>query len=133
MIECLIELIIEVAGDILFQVSAEVLAELGFECLENVVRPRREANPIYACLGLLFLGGLLGVAGGLVFPHRLLHVSRLPGLSLVLTPVGSGIVMHLFGTWRRSRGRNPTFLASFWGGVAFAFGLALARFLMLGR
>jgi hypothetical protein len=39
----------------------------------------------------------------------------------------------LFGQWRRRRGGDPTLLATFWGGALFAFAMAAARWLLIGR
>jgi len=133
MLEFLVELVIDIFGDILFQVVFEVVAEFGLESLINLLRPRKATNPVLAFLGLLFLGGVIGVLSGWIFPHRLFHPSPWPGLSLILAPIGTGLAMHLFGCRRNRRGGHPTFLASFWGGTAFAFGMALPRFLMIGH
>jgi hypothetical protein len=51
-------------------------------------------------------------------------------LSLVLAPLATGLVMHLYGRWRRGRGHDTTYLATFWGGSLLAFAMALTRFLM---
>jgi hypothetical protein len=56
-----------------------------------------------------------------------------PGVSLVLSPLSAGLVMKAFGDWRRRRGGDPSFLATFWGGALFAFSFALVRWLMVGR
>ena len=133
MLEFLAELIVEVLGDIIFQVVFEVLMEFGFESLSNVFQSRKKANPLLAASGLLLLGGALGLGFALLLPHRLVPTFRFPGLSLVLSPIGVGLLMHLFGTWRRKRGAVPTSLATFWGGAIFAFGMALVRWLMVGN
>ncbi len=38
-----------------------------------------------------------------------------------------------FGRLRRRWGGNPTYMASFWSGGAFAFATALVRWLMVGH
>jgi hypothetical protein len=133
MFEFLAELILEVFGDIIFQVVFEVLMEFGFESLSNLFRPRRHASPLFAACGLMLLGGALGLGFALLLPYRLVPTSRLPGLSLVLAPLGVGLVMQGFGMWRRKRGGTPTCLATFWGGAIFAFSMALVRWLMVGN
>lgn len=67
------------------------------------------------------------------FPERLLPPLPLSGVSLVLSPLAAGFVMKIFGDWRRRRGGDPSFLATFWGGALFAFSFALVRWLMIGR
>ena len=133
MLEFLVELILGVFGDIIFQVVLEVLAEFGLETLQNLFQPRRTAKPLLAACGLLLLGGALGLIFAGLVPHRLLQKPLLPGLSLALAPLGAGCLMHLFGLWRRKRGGHPTCLATFWGGAVFAFGMALVRWLIVGR
>ena len=45
-------------------------------------------------------------------------------------PILVGTLMLGFGVWRRMKGKTTTSLATCWGGAAFAFGIALARFLL---
>jgi hypothetical protein len=35
--------------------------------------------------------------------------------------------MHVYGSWRRRRGGDPSLLATFWGGATFALAMGLAR------
>ena len=41
----------------------------------------------------------------------------------------NGVVADALGDWRERRGRPRSYLATFWGGALFAFGMAGARFL----
>ena len=128
----MLELILEILAWLLFElvlpVLAEVAIDLGFESIAHAARRGRAASPLLAGIGLFLLGAMIGFASSLVAPHRvwrpLLHPS---GISVVLAPLANGAVMQLFGAWRRSRGGDPSLLATFWGGALFAFGLALAR------
>lgn len=129
----LIQLLLEALGDLLLQAGVEILAELGLESLENVFRPRRSANLVLATGGVMIIGAVLGLTSGLLLPGRVFPAAPVPGLSLVLAPVGMGITMHLFGQWRRARGGRPTFLATFPGGAAFAFSWALVRWVMVAH
>ena len=74
---------------------------------------------------------LAGLGAGLlslgVFRARLLPRATLPGISLVLSPLGTGIVMHLLGELWRTRGKDPPMLFTFRAGAIFAFGMALVR------
>lgn len=78
------------------------------------------------------VGFTLGASSGFLLPHRLLPPPETSGISLVLSPVGSGLVMHFWGSHREGQGHAPSFLASFWGGASFAFGCALGRFVAIG-
>lgn len=128
----MLELILEILSWLLFELIlpflAEVAMELGFESVRHATRRGRAANPWLAGLGLFLLGVVFGFVSAMVAPHRvwrpLLHPA---GISVLIAPLVNGAVMQLFGAWRRSRGGDPSLLATFWGGASFAFGLALAR------
>jgi hypothetical protein len=56
----------------------------------------------------------------------------MPGLSLVLAPIGTGVVaMHGLGEFWLRRGMDRPALFSFRAGAIFAFGMALVRFVYL--
>ena len=102
--------------------------------LLSALRGDRSLGRVLVGIGYLILGGAIGFAASLDFPGRFLpRAHTIPGLSLVLAPLATGLAMHFFGKWRRERGGAPTRLATYWGGGLFAFGAALARFLMVGR
>lgn len=127
--ELLLELILEIAGQVLF----EFIATVGWESLKDATRRVRGANPALAAIGHLFMGVLAGVVSVLIVPRRLMPHSPLPGLSLVLSPIGTGIAMNEIGEfWRERRGDRPV-LFSFRAGAIFAFGMALVRFLYVDR
>lgn len=133
MIELILELILDLLTDVIFQGVIQVLPEFGAESVAKAFEVRREAGRLLAVCGLALLGGLVGLGWSLVMPYRVFHVPRLPGVSLVLAPLGVGALMHGFGRLRRRWGGNPTYMASFWGGGAFAFATALVRWLMVGH
>jgi hypothetical protein len=113
-----VELLFEFFGDIVFGVLADTLSPSAKERLCSAF--------------LLFLGGiLLGLLSGLALPERLLPRPRTPGLSLLASPIGCGIVMRLWGDYRRERGHPTTPVATFLGAAAFAFGAALGRFVLI--
>jgi hypothetical protein len=41
--------------------------------------------------------------------------------------------MDRYGHWRESRGVEPSYSATFWGGAVFAFGMALVRFVLVNE
>ncbi len=130
MLEFVFELVAEIFGEVLFQGILELLAEFGWSSLENSLRSAKSANPFYAACGLGILGASLGLGTALLLPDPLFHHRPVPGISLILAPLGAGFCMHLLGAWRRKKGGNPTCLATFWGGASFAFGMALVRWLI---
>ena len=115
------------------QLAVEFLVEYGVRSLAEPWQRRSEANPFLAGLGVLSAGAAAGVITSLVWPTRIIGPGPIPGLSLLFTPLISGVVMERYGQWLDSRGKPRTFLATFWGGALFAFGMALVRFLWVGR
>jgi hypothetical protein len=123
----LLQLVLEVFG----QLFLEVLAELGLESIKAAfARPNRSV-PL-AVLGLFLLGASLGGLSLLALPARFWKPGPIPGLSLILGPLCAGAAMHAWGRHRRAGGHDTTNLATFAGGAAFAFGMALVRFVWAG-
>ncbi len=128
MLGFILELLLELLAEILLQLFAELLFELGFHSVAHSVRRGRTANPLLAAIGLFIIGALAGFVTCRILPHPLLRpVALFPKLSLVLAPLGTGAAMHVYGSWRRRRGGDPSLIATFWGGVMFALAMGLAR------
>ena len=118
------QLVLEIIGQVLF----EFVAALGWESLKDSARRERESTPVLSGIGHLLLGVSAGALSLLIIPRRLTPRSPLPGLSLVLSPIGTGIAMHWIGEFWRERSRDRPILFSFRAGAIFAFGMALVRF-----
>jgi hypothetical protein len=130
-VEILLQLAVELVVEVVGQVLVELLASLGWRSLADAVRPERHAHPALATVGQFALGALTGGLSLLVVGHRLLGPSPLPGASLILSPLGTGVAMHALGRmWPARLGDRPGLL-SFGSGAVFAFGMALVRFLYL--
>jgi len=128
MLGFILELLLELLAEILLQLFAELLFELGFQSLEHSVRRGRTANPLLAAIGLFIIGAVAGFVTCWILPHPLLRpVALFPKLSLVLAPLATGASMHVYGSWRRRKGGDPSLLATFWGGATFALAMGLAR------
>ncbi len=82
---------------------------------------------------IIAISVLLGVVAGLVsvaiHPVALFHPGKIHGISLILSPLLTGLVMGGFGSGLRRRNGRPLPWESFWGGFAFALGMAVIRFL----
>lgn len=111
----------------------EFLVEYGVRSLGEPWRQRSDANGFLAGLGVLIAGAAAGVITSFLWPERIVGPGPIPGLSLLFTPLISGVVMERYGQWLDSRGKPRTFMATFWGGALFAFGMALVRFVWVGR
>ncbi len=87
-------------------------------------------NPLLACVGYAFLGAVVGVVSLFLFPHPLVHRSRIPGVSLIAGPMLAGFGMSFVGSFRRRRNQRVIQIESFAYGFAFAFGMAIVRFFL---
>jgi len=124
----LLEILIQLILDIFGQVILEVLAEFGLAALKATLERQNRSLPL-AALGLFLLGAGLGGLSLFVWPQRVIKPGPVPGLGLLISPLCVGGVMHAWGTYRRVLGHITTNLATFAGGAAFALGSALVRFL----
>ncbi len=127
MIEALFELLVQFVLEVLGQLIFELLTSLGWESVKDTFRPRRHASPILSAIGQFLLGGIAGGISLLILPERVATRSFLPGVSLLLSPIGTGIVMHSIGEMWPDDWREKPALFSFWSGAIFALGMALVR------
>ena len=123
---------IEILFELLLQLVFEALAEMGISSVRHATSRSRHANPALAALGFLLLGGLCGALSGWLLPNRLLPAPPVANISLVAAPVAGGVMMHLYGKWKRTAGKDPSLLATYWGGALFAFAFAIARLVLMG-
>jgi LytS/YehU family sensor histidine kinase len=83
----------------------------------------RRSNPVVATVVFTLVGVGFGFLSACIFPHPLVRPSRFHGISLLISPVLTGLVMALIGrAWRR-RGRTSVRIESF--GYGFTFALAI--------
>jgi len=112
--------------EFLLQIAVELLFELGLESAGESLRRRRRADPVIALLGATLLGGAAGLVTSLIWPTRFFEPGPLPGVSVFISPLVTGLTMHHYGRWRKGKG---SYLATFWGGALFAFGMTSVRFI----
>ena len=129
-VELVLNVLVEVLGQVLLEFPAEVFGSRQ-KSRHHVAEKRRPLHPALALGGCALAGAAVGVIGASLFPQRLLPFRGIPGVSMVIAPVATGAVMHMYGRWRRGRGLNTTILATYWGASTFAWAMALARFLMV--
>ncbi len=77
------------------------------------------------------LGALVGWLSLQILPTPIFHQARVHGLSLVISPLLTGVAMAAIGSNLKRRKEMPASLESFWGGFSFALGMVLIRFLNL--
>ena len=106
--------------------------ELGFHSVGDAFRQRSRTHPVLAALGIMILGVLGGVVTSVIWPTPVFSRGPLPGLSLLISPLLSALVMDRFGRWRERRGHARSYVSTYWGGALFAFAMALVRLLWVG-
>lgn len=114
-------------------IVGEILIEFGFASVGEPFRQRSRAHPVLAGAGVLLLGGLAGAITRFIWPARIFQPGPVRGVTLFLSPLVTGVVMDRYGEWREGLGASRSYIATFWGGALFAFGMALVRFLWVGR
>jgi hypothetical protein len=132
--ELLFELLLaftELFLEVLFEVTAGALLDLAQRAIAEVFKPFRFASPVLASVGYMLLGALAGGWSLLIYPHHLVRPSRLHGISLLVSPIVTGLVMSLIGSILRRQGKKVVQIESFGYGFAFAFGMALIRYLFV--
>jgi uncharacterized membrane protein YadS len=88
----------------------------------------RRANPIIATATFAVVGVSFGFLSVWLFPHRLVHPTRVRGISLLISPILTGMAMASIGRTVRKRGKQSVRIESFTYGFIFAFALSLVRF-----
>ena len=118
---------------ILGELAAEAAGEGLMYLLWHLVRAPFRPAPLHPVLGTI---GLAAVGAGVGALSYLLHSERVfidpgpRGVSLLVAPVLSGVLMEYVGRWQKRRGRPTPLLASFAGGAFCAFAMAATRYLL---
>lgn len=125
------EFIFELLFQLVLELFAQLVFELGWEGLGQSFRDRPKANPALAGLGYLIFGSIVGFVLWLIFPEPFSKHEAVTILGVFLNPIGFGLLSHLYGEHRRRRGSRTTNLATFWGGLAFALGMSATRAVLI--
>ena len=119
----------QVLGEVFLQTVGEVIFEvIGHGMRETFRRPKPLA-PWLAVVGYLAWGAIIGSLSLWLFRDHFIQSQWLRIVNLFLTPIIAGLVMAKVGAWRRNREQQPLRLDSFAYGFAFAFGMALVRYI----
>jgi hypothetical protein len=132
--EFLFELLLafgELFLEVLFEFAGEAVLDLVLRAIAKVFTTPRFTSPALASAGYTCLGVLAGGLSLIIFPHPLVRPSRLHGISLLVSPIVTGLVMSLIGSALSRRGKKVTQIESFGYGFAFAFGMALIRYIFV--
>ncbi len=123
--EALFELLFQFVGELLLQVIAEILFELGLRSLGAPFS--RAPNPYLATLGYVLFGAIAGAMSLWAFPVLFIHSSTGRVINVVVTPLVAGAAMAAIGAWRTAKGQRTILLDRFAYGFLFALVMALVR------
>ncbi len=124
--EILFEVVFQFLGELLLQVVAQLILELGFHSLAAPFRPAR--NPIWPIIGFTLWGAAIGALSLWPFPRSFIHDSTFREINLFVTPVVVGIVMWVVGRIRLKKGQDLNRLDRFGYAFTFAFAMAFIRY-----
>ncbi len=131
--ELLLELLFlfaELFGEVFIELAAAGLLDSVFRGIARAFNAPWRESPARAAIRTALLGIMMGGLSLLVAPHPLVRPSRIRGVSLVVSPVITGLLLSLVGAALRRRGKAVVQIESFGYGFTFAFGMALVRFLL---
>jgi hypothetical protein len=123
------ELIFGILAEVVLQIAAQVLFELGFYSLAEALNKKRPRNPFLASIGYLLWGGIIGLVTIFIFPELMIKNPTIRILNLIISPAIAGLSMAAIGSWRKKKGQDILRIDTFIYGALFAFGLAIVRLL----
>jgi LytS/YehU family sensor histidine kinase len=119
--------ILELFGEVILQVLLEAVGSLFVRIIGNAFDGVGSESPILAAVGYLALGLVAGLASLFFLPHHLGHPSRFHGISLLISPLITGLIMSQVGAFLRRKDRTTVRIESFLYGFTFALGIAIIR------
>ena len=128
----MVELIIELVGEIMFSGAGEALVE-GLARLMGASFGRTDRqHPVLAGIGLLMMGAAVGGLSAWAWPYQVVGNAPVAGISLIVSPLANGLALEAIGRWRDRHAKPRTYLSTFWGAATFAFAVAAVRFWLVG-
>jgi hypothetical protein len=121
----------EILIEVIVQFIVEVFIALIIRSIRNLAGESRAIDPTLAALGYLLLGAACGAGSVILFPHPIILPSKVHGISLVVSPVITGLIMSQIGLLHRRKGEDAVRIESFGYGFTFAFGVAVVRFVFV--
>jgi hypothetical protein len=125
--EELIAAIVELLFEFLSELFIEAVVALIARSVRSLFANRGAVNPVLAGAFYFFLGAASGGGSLFLLPHPIFHPSKFHGMSLLVSPVLTGLAMSLVGVIIRRKGKEPVRIESFGYGFAFALGMAVVR------
>ena len=100
--------------EFLLQLLFEGFAEIGLEFFKKSVWSSKPVRPLWALIGYIILGGLLGGVSLPIFPHRIAVPMWLQVANIVISPLILGAAMVGLGRWRTRRNQPTILLHKLW-------------------
>ncbi len=122
--------ILQLLGEILLQMIAELIVELIGHGFKKTFRRREPSRPWLAAIGYLFFGAAAGLLSIWLVPEHFIKADWLRLLNLALTPITAGLLMGWIGARRRHRAKEVIRLETFAYGFCFAFSMAVMRYVL---
>lgn len=126
--EDLLAVILEAVAEAFLAIAGELLVSLLARAFKSLFKMILGLGPVATASCVALLGILTGACSVIIFPHPLMHGTKMHGASLILSPTLAGLVMLQFGRLLRNRGARTIQIESFVYGFAFAFAMAVIRF-----
>lgn len=124
--------------DVLLELILYVFVECAFELLSQAfstaLKPEVRPGPIskiLAGIGWFGIGAISGLLLTVFFPYRFIRITPFPEFSLLVIPVLAALTMVGIGRLRVWQGKPLVRLDRFAYAYIFAFGMALARLLLV--
>jgi len=124
--EILIQLV-QLFAEVLLEFAGEALLDLLFRATPNLFKTAEPPHRERAFFAYVFLGAVAGAASLVIFPQPIFHSSKFHGISLIVSPVLTGLGMSAVGAILRKHGKRVVQIESFPYAFAFAFGMAMVR------
>jgi hypothetical protein len=121
----------DILGEVLLQVVLEFLASLLVRAGQKAAATPNQQDRAFNGFLFVVFGAVMGIVSVVVFPHPVVHPSRFHGISLLISPLITGLVMFGIGRIEQKFGRKPTQIETFWIGFVFALAMAAARFVLV--
>ncbi len=131
LLAALLGAVFEILGEALIEILLEVFVAFLSRAIRKLFVVSRRFGRLLAAAVFVVAGCAAGFISLAVFPHPLVHPSRFHGVSLLISPVVTGLAMAMIGHIVRSRGRKSVQIESFGYGFIFALAMAIVRFALV--
>ena len=123
------EILFQILLEVVLPLLAEIFADAALNKVNRIVSKYEAVRVVLTAIMYFGAGLVAGFFSLLIFPAAFARSTRLPGVSIVITPVLGGIMLSYIA-WLRVRTLDWTIrLETFTYGFLFAFAMTLLRLL----